>query len=427
MDARRNPSSRRSDPDARAAETERQPFLDLSNFNLTPIETLRKLCFSAPSSAGTSSNFPGALSKSPILGSKSDSKSSQPRNDNSTDAKSDTSVGSSSFVQAGNANRFGISTTVRVHPSPTSTAHVQRATTRKSNRETKATVLPCSSTLLENKKGKGEVVAKPVTCLPPRSNKEKENVTSKPLNCPHPENKKDESEQVDKLARSLLSDGNKGKGKGIVDTVSLLPAKNKKDRGKESFESLSSSPPKYNKDTGNSISSISSSCEDKNKGNDNVEQIHQLSTEKKKNKGKESFESLSSPPLKSKDRGNIIVNIGSSCEKTMGKEISDASLKSPPPQKTRGKRKADTFVFSCPPLPKTRNSRNKCNEVGDVELPGSKTVPNAKQTKCANNRISLQKRRSEDKYRLPEEFVAEKKAYFKEIDDFELLEEEASD
>nr|GLL28041.1 uncharacterized protein LOC109193823 [Ipomoea trifida] len=417
MDARRNPSSRRSDPNARAAETERQPFLDLSNFNLTPIETLRKLCCSAPSSAGTSSNFPGALPKSPILGSKSDSKSSQPRNDNSTDAKSDTSVGSSSFVQAGNANRFGISTTVRVHPSPTSTAHVQRATTIKSNRETKATVLPCSSTLLENKKGKGEVVAKPVTCLPPRSNKEKENVTSKPLNCPHPENKKDESEHVDKLARSLLSDGNKGKGKGIVETVSLLTAKNKKDTGKESFESLSSSTPKNNKDTGNAILSISSYCENKNIGNENVEHIHQLSTEKKKNKGKESFESLSSTPLKIKDRGNIVVNIGS-CEKTMSKEISDVSLKSPPPQKIRGKRKADTFVFSCPPLPKTRNSRNKCNEVGDVELPGSKTVPNAKQTK---------KRRSEDKYRLPEDFVAEKKAYFKEIDDFELLEEEASD
>ncbi|XP_019200194.1 PREDICTED: uncharacterized protein LOC109193823 [Ipomoea nil] len=421
MDARRNPNSRRGDPNSRASETERPPFLDLSNFNLTPIETLRKLCCStttAPSSAGTSSNFHGALPKSPISVSKSGSKSSQPRNDNSTDAKSDTSVGSSSFVQARNASRFGISTTVRVHPSPTSSAYGQRATTRKSNRETKATVLPCSSTLLENKKGKGEVVAKPVTCLPPRSNKEKGKVTSKPLNCPHPENKKDESEQVDKLARSLLSDGNKGKGKGIVETVSLLPAKNKKDRGKESFESLSSSPPKNNKDTGNVISSISSSCENKNKGDDNVEHIHQLSTEKKKNKGKESFESLSSPPLKSKDRGNIIVNIGSSCEKTMGKEISDVSLKSPPPQKIRGKRKADTFVFSCPPLPKTRNSRNKCNEVGDVELPGSRTVPNKKQTK---------KRRSEDQYRLPEEFVEEKRAYFKEIDDFELLEEEASD
>ncbi|VFQ72797.1 unnamed protein product [Cuscuta campestris] len=403
MDARGNQKSARRDSKSRsmaAAAAVRQPFADLSNFNLTPIETLRKLCCptatitttttSGASSAGTSySNIDSAALKPPSLVSQSDSKSSKPYLENSTDAKSDTSVGSSSFVRLQETRKFGFPPLSRSSLNTSASAdgkfgvNGQRKTPTKSNREKQATVLPCS-TLRESKRGKAQAVSDLDICFPFGSNKENE---------------------------ELIGTGNRDKGKEIVENDDFLSAKNKQDRGKEAIEGVSSPPPKNNK---NRVT------ENTNNEKDNLHHVSLLSTAPKKNRGMETFGSLSSPPSKVKRGGKPTVDDGSILDEIMAEKVSGLPLKRSPPRKTRGRKKSHRFVFSCPPLPRTKNT--SVSEAGDAESFGSMTDPNKK---CAKKRRSEEQPFTE--FVLPKDFVEKQRAYFKEIDDFELEVEEASE
>ncbi|CAK9135864.1 unnamed protein product [Ilex paraguariensis] len=112
---------------------------------------------------------------------------------------------------------------------------------------------------------------------------------------------------------------------------------------------------------------------------------------------------LSNIPLrKEKDKGRVIA-VPSSLEKT------------------KGKRKPVSGASTCPPLARrTRNIRNGLSKAGDIESLKSRTDPHAKHKKkrcCASQ---------EQKDALPQDFIDEQRSYFKEIDEFELPEEEVS-
>ncbi|KAI8032391.1 hypothetical protein LOK49_LG01G01042 [Camellia lanceoleosa] len=142
-------------------------------------------------------------------------------------------------------------------------------------------------------------------------------------------------------------------------------------------------------------------------------------------KTNDKFESVSvscPPRLKTKDKGKAVAvpPSFSSLGKTKDREnavsvpISFRSLVN-----TRNKGKA--IAMPCPPLSRTRRRRNEFSEAGKIGLPKSCKVPPAKHKK-KRCRVLLEQDVSE--HALPQEFIEEQRAYFKEVDDFELPEEE---
>ncbi|CAH9069689.1 unnamed protein product [Cuscuta europaea] len=281
MDTEWSPNSLRRDPNSKTTAASRAPFSDISNFNITPIETLRKLCCSsttnasrAPSFGTYSSSIESTILKSPI-----------------SVLLSDTSVGSSSPVLIQNTRKLGLSAPLRIPVSSRSShsnsgsadgepeVYGQSETLSKPTGESDATVFHCSA-IRENKRGKVDVV----------------------------------------------SDGSK---------------------------------------------------------KDDLDHASQLSIEKKKNKGKQSISLPCSPPPKAK-KDRRIPSVKDKSDATMAKELSDAPIKCSTLRKTRGRRKPDISVFSCPPLPRTRNIRSKAIEAGEVESLGSLTDPNKKLPKVCN-------------------------------------------
>lgn len=142
-------------------------------------------------------------------------------------------------------------------------------------------------------------------------------------------------------------------------------------------------------------------------------------------KTNDKFESVSvscPPQLKTKDKGKAVAvpPSFSSLGKTKDREnavsvpISFRSLVN-----TRNKGKA--IATPCPPLSRTRGRWNEFNEAGKIGLSKSCKVPPAKNKK-KRCRVLLEQDVSE--HALPQEFIEEQRAYFKEVDDFELPEEE---
>ncbi|GMP97098.1 hypothetical protein CsSME_00045482 [Camellia sinensis var. sinensis] len=142
-------------------------------------------------------------------------------------------------------------------------------------------------------------------------------------------------------------------------------------------------------------------------------------------KTNDKFESVSvscPPRLKTKDKGKAVAvpPSFSSLGKTKDREnavsvpISFRSLVN-----TRNEGKA--IATPCPPLSRTRRRRNEFNEAGKIGLSKSCKVPPAKHKK-KRCRVLLEQDVSE--HALPQEFIEEQRAYFKEVDDFELPEEE---
>lgn len=79
--------------------------------------------------------------------------------------------------------------------------------------------------------------------------------------------------------------------------------------------------------------------------------------------------------------------------------------------KRKGKEKAVAEPLSCPPLERMRNELNKD---GDTRVSKSYTAPNRKKQRVPKNDLS-------------QDFIEEQKAYFAEVDAFELPEEVVSD
>uniref|UniRef100_A0A5B7AXR9 Sororin C-terminal region domain-containing protein n=1 Tax=Davidia involucrata TaxID=16924 RepID=A0A5B7AXR9_DAVIN len=150
--------------------------------------------------------------------------------------------------------------------------------------------------------------------------------------------------------------------------------------------------------------------------------------DKTKDKRKTVAASFSCPPLeKAKGKGKAIA-APFSCpplEKTKdkGKAVAVASL--PPPENTKNKGKAVAVSFSCPPPLRTRNIRDELNEAVAVDIGISKscTVPHPRHKK---KRRCLLTEQDDSVHALPQDFIEQQKAYFKEVDEFELPEDEVS-
>ncbi|KAI3735038.1 hypothetical protein L6452_14525 [Arctium lappa] len=151
---------------------------------------------------------------------------------------------------------------------------------------------------------------------------------------------------------------------------------------------------------------------------------------KRKDKGKAIAEPLDYPPMKKvknnmvemrvplsgvkiKDRGETVT--GSShvdlAQKDEGKAVSTPINYRTLEKKDKGR--------SCPPLLRTSGNRNEADEAEDILQSNPQTDPplNKKTKRCSSTK-------GVKEYALPQDFVEQQRAYFKEIDEFELEVEE---
>ncbi|KAK1377899.1 hypothetical protein POM88_024643 [Heracleum sosnowskyi] len=127
-----------------------------------------------------------------------------------------------------------------------------------------------------------------------------------------------------------------------------------------------------------------------------------------KDKGKRSDATPGLPSLaKTKDKGKVV-----------------APENFQTARKRQEKGQGVPFSFSCPPLPKSRRIGNGLNESGDNGPSEFHTDPHMMHKK---KRRCLPRDQDTPEYNLPADFIEKQRAYFKEVDEFELLEEEASD
>lgn len=148
---------------------------------------------------------------------------------------------------------------------------------------------------------------------------------------------------------------------------------------------------------------------------------------KRKDKGKAIAVPLDYPPMKKvknnmmevcvplsgvkiKDKGETITGASriDLAQKDEGKAVATPINHRPLEKKDKGS--------SCPPLLKTIGNRNEANEAEDIfqSNPQTEPPPNKKKKRCS----------SAKEYALPRDFVEQQRAYFKEIDEFELEVEE---
>ncbi|KAL3524037.1 hypothetical protein ACH5RR_016871 [Cinchona calisaya] len=142
-----------------------------------------------------------------------------------------------------------------------------------------------------------------------------------------------------------------------------------------------------------------------------------------RDKGKEiSVHFRSSNVENVRDKGRAVaVPINSNCEEMEDKGKSTAVLiNSRLSKKQKEKRPADAMVLSCPPLLGSRNTRNELNQAGEVFPSKSWTDPNRKVKKRKRT-----EQQSAYEYSVSPEFK-QLKAYFDEVDAFELPVEEVS-
>ncbi|KAK4363284.1 hypothetical protein RND71_018525 [Anisodus tanguticus] len=404
-------ATQRNNPNtSKSINEKRQPLSDISNFNLIPTSTLRKLYSSSSASSSKLQNF---IRKPPI----SVSNTSNP---NYTQANSDTSVASSNFNSVQNPTGRGNENVV----------HNQRHTTRKSSLE--APALPFTSSH-GNRKDKRKEIDAPFLSLPPTVIKDKGKAIAEPFSSLSPETKEDKGKGVAVLSTPVsgnktVNNRRQSANRSNFEATALpftSSHENKKDKMKEIDEPFLSLPSTIMKDKGKAIAEPFSSLfpetkKDKGKG------VAILSTPvsgNKKMKGITIHEPfMSASPQKVKAKAQAIPHEKFPLDEKAAEEKfgvltrSCSSLK-----KTRGKGMADASVFSCPTLPKTRTNRTEFSGAGNIKPSGSWTDPNGKRKK---RRCTEQKPVSEAS--LPQDFVNYWREHFKEIDEFELPEEEVS-
>ncbi|KAL2549847.1 uncharacterized protein Fot_11377 [Forsythia ovata] len=185
------------------------------------------------------------------------------------------------------------------------------------------------------------------------------------------------------------------------------------------IRSPSSSSLEKTKEVGKTILNPSSSSVEKSKDKGKtVLNPFGCSIEKTEEKGKSILSPFGSSHETTK-KGKAIL-VPSSVEKIKDKEASaTVPVNYIPWRRKSGKRTIDIGAFSCPPLLKTRNG---FVEDGDVKPSKSWTDlhPKRKKNRC------MQQKEAND-YCLPQDFIEQQRAYFKEVDEFELPVEEISD
>ncbi|XP_052187698.1 uncharacterized protein LOC127798279 [Diospyros lotus] len=131
------------------------------------------------------------------------------------------------------------------------------------------------------------------------------------------------------------------------------------------------------------------------------------------------------PPLKKgKDNGKAVVLPPSFTHP--GKDSGKATFvhtSTPSPVSKRNRRKENVVPLSCPLPQRNRKIWKKFNNTGDGGLSKSCLVPHPKNKKKRHS--SSQEK--DFSHPLPKEFVEKQRAYFQEVDKFELPEEEVSE
>lgn len=362
---------------ANSTATARKPLSDLTNFNLIPTDTLRKLVSSISVSnsetqslllKSQTSIFP--ITQKPLIS------GSQKHNDNpKSDTRSGTSVGSSNFGYDPKTKLRNPTPLRHQLPPRSSTNPIDEGsefvTYSRRLGERKHNVLPKISTPYEKKKSEEKASSVPLSSTPAEKAKDKGKAIAMPFD-------------------SIAAERAKDQGKLVAMPVDSTPAGNS--RGKEKGISASFRP---------------------------------SNVEKTRDKGKDFYVPFSSTPVqKMRDKGKAIaVPVNCTQEEMEDKRRSTALLINRGQlTKRKEKRQADAVVQSCPPLLRTRQIGNELNQAGDDTLSKSWTGPQGKpkKRKCPG-------KQSASEGSLSPEFVKRMKAYFEEVDAFELPVEEVSD
>lgn len=307
----------------------------------------------------------------------------------------------------------------------------QRQTIQKSKKDREAEVVIVSPIPVEKRKDKGKAIALPFNSSPPDRMKENQNKICNPCNpC---ERKK----QYDKANSSLFSsplEVVKESGKGILNSYTRLYDKTEK--GKTILVSSDYSRRKQDNIEKGIVDHSSCSGEKTNDAKKGILKPSGSSIVKTKEMGKEFVTPSSFLVERRKEKGNPF-NSSSSSEKTRekrkaylqpskiveitrhkGSSVAVAVDCRPPRRKTE-KGKNDDGASSCPAVIRTKRIQNNLDEAGDSKSSKTWTDPHPKcrKKKCSRNEISTE---------LPPDFIEQQRAYFKEVDEFELPEEEVS-
>lgn len=362
--------------DANSTATVRKPLSDLSNFNLIPTDTLRKL---VSSTSVSNSETQSLLHKSqtsifPISHKPRISGSKKPYDNPKSDTPSGASVGSSN---SGSDPK----------------AKPQNATPARRRLPTRSSTIPSdegSELIIYSRRwGKRKHDESPKTSTSSQEKKNEGKAASIPLSSTPAEKAKDKGKAIAVPFDSIAAEKAKDQGKSVTVPVDSTPVGNL--RGKEKGISASFRP-------------------------SNVETS---------DKGKDFYAPFSSTPVeKMRDKGKaIVVPVNCTLEEMEDKRRSTALLiNGRQKKKQKEKRQTGAIVQSCPPLSRTGKIGNEQNQEGDDTLSKSWTGPQRKhkKRKCPG-------RQSAGGGSLSPEFVKKMKAYFEEVDAFELPVEEVSD
>ncbi|KAI3470942.1 hypothetical protein Pfo_027605 [Paulownia fortunei] len=411
----------------------RKPLSDLTNtYNLIPTSTLRKLV-----AASSNSN---SFSKPPLSILKSNSSSTNQKICSELSNRSDTSIGSSNASAMCNSRTVQFRTPPRAISSITSpggmgskdAAYNRRQINEKSKKEREDAVVIVSPTPVEKRKDKGKAIAVPFSSSSPGKMKDNQNEIR------NPGRPLERKKQKGKANLSLFSgpvEIVKESDEGILNSYSRSCEETEK--GKEILNS-SGCAMGTEEELGKGIADHSSCrLEKTNDGKKGILRHSRSSIVKTKEIGKEFVNPSRFLVERTKEKGKPLNPFNSSHEKTRekGKAILQPSntveitkhegssaavaVNCRPPRRKSEKRKNDVGASSCPPMMRTKNIQNDLDETGNIKSSKSWTDPHPK---CRKKRCSKIKSTSE----LPMDFIEQQRAYFKEVDEFELPEEEIS-
>ncbi|XP_073035996.1 uncharacterized protein [Primulina eburnea] len=394
----------------------RKPFSDITNaYNLIPTSTLRKLV----SSSGSNSSRTLILSSNPGFRGQKVCPDSSPTL-NGVDTRSDTSIGSS----VNDAHAL-TSRTVRFQNCDMGNKDIVyegRQTTGDFKNERKIHGMTDSFTPLNNKKDKGKAIVGQFSFTPHR-------VIGKPCSSL-------EKTDGNNMGNLSLFGGSFEKVKGFRKGV-LNPSSCSHEKTENRNANLNDPGCSKNKteEPGKGITNHSSySFNEKKEEGEVILELPGSSVQMAKavrkaplntnaflvEKTKEKLKSLNHSgysPEKTREKGKVILaplNMveGSSAAVTVNCH---------PTRRKTVKRKKDTGASSCPPMRRTQKIVNDFLEAGDVKSSKSLTVPRPKHKKkqCPRPKTG-------DESCLPLDFIEQQRAYFKEVDEFELAEEEIS-
>ncbi|KAM7499428.1 hypothetical protein LguiA_023842 [Lonicera macranthoides] len=224
------------------------------------------------------------------------------------------------------------------------------------------------------------------------------------------------SEPLVRYKRRQTAEKSRSRGEPVAIPFASLLEKPNNDKRKLDSVVLSWAPVEKTKDKGKAIAvplDIPAIMKTKDKGKAIDVPFSVPAFGKTKDKGKAVDLPLNFPPREKISNGKAV-------DKNFSSHSKARSVAMPVEHPTLEKRNDRSAAFSSSPLPRTRSIWNEPDEAGDIGLPKFQTDPHLKDKK---------KRRTKDdsKYDLPRDFVEQQRAYFKEIDEFELPVEEASD